>query len=160
MPFNDDAFRESFLERVTSHQDVAEDVQDIGKPSLWAVVVKVKVIHLSGLIFVITLLLSLVMRSRSYFESIGTSWTRGFLCTYNPQPSLAVNHYPAEYFLKMVQKKWSAKSVKAYQMSWSQRLSISQIPAPLSSIFLTPSDPSAIHGWGWTAVSIKEILLS
>ena len=105
MPSDDDAFWESFLKRVTSHQDVAEDVQDIGKPSLWAVVVKVKVIHLSGLILVITFLLSLVMRSRSYFESIGASWTRGFLRTYNPQPSLAGNHYPAEYFLKMVQKK-------------------------------------------------------
>ena len=105
MPSNDDAFWESFLERVKSHQDVAEDVQDIGKPSLWAVVVKVKVIHSSGLIFVITFLLSLVMRSRSCFESISTSWTRGFLRTYDPQLSLAGNHYPAEYFLKMVQKK-------------------------------------------------------
>ena len=105
MPSDDDAFWESFLERVTSHQDVAEDVQDIGKPSLWAVVVKVKVIHSSGLILVITFLLSLVMRSRSYFESISASWTRGFLRTYDPQPSLAGNHYPAEYFLKMVQKK-------------------------------------------------------
>ena len=65
MPSDDDAFWESFLERIMSHQDVGkEDVQDIGKPSLWAVVVKVRVIHSSGLIFVITFLLSLVMRSR------------------------------------------------------------------------------------------------
>ena len=65
MPSDEDAFWESFLERITSHQDVAEeDVQDIGKPSLWAVVVKVKVIQSSRLIFVITFLLSLVMRSR------------------------------------------------------------------------------------------------
>ena len=43
MPSDDNAIWESFLERVTSHQDVVkEDVQDIGKPSLWAVVVKVK----------------------------------------------------------------------------------------------------------------------
>ena len=105
MPSDDDAFRESFLKHIMAHQDVAEDVQDIGKPSLWVVVVKVKVIHLSGLIFVITFLLSLVMRSRSYFEPIGASWTRGFLCTYDPQRSLAGNHYLAEYFSKMVQKK-------------------------------------------------------
>ena len=65
MPSDKDAFWESFLERITSHQDAAEeDVQDIGKPSLWAVVVKVKVIQSSRLIFVITFLLSLVMRSR------------------------------------------------------------------------------------------------
>ena len=45
MPFDEDAFWENFLEHVTSHQDVVEeDVQDIGKPSLWVVVVKVKVI--------------------------------------------------------------------------------------------------------------------
>jgi len=55
MPSDDDAFWESFLKHVTSHQDVAEeDVPDIGKPSLWAVVVKVKVIQSLGLIFVIT----------------------------------------------------------------------------------------------------------
>ena len=65
MPSDEDAFWESFLERVTSHQDAAEeDIQDIGKPSLWVVVVKVKVIQSSRLIFVITFLLSLVMRSR------------------------------------------------------------------------------------------------
>ena len=65
MPSDGDAFWESFLERVMSHQDVAkEDVQDIGKPSLWVVVVKVKVIHSSGLFLVIIFLLSLVMRSR------------------------------------------------------------------------------------------------
>ena len=45
----------------------------------------------------------------------------------------------------------------AYQMSWSQRLSTSLIPTPPSSIFPTPSNQSPIHGWGWTAVSIKEI---
>ena len=62
---DEDAFWESILKRITSHQDVAEeDVQDIRKPSLWAVVVKVKVIQSSRLIFVITFLLSLVMRSR------------------------------------------------------------------------------------------------
>ena len=49
---NEDAFWESFLKCITSHQDVAEeDVQDIRKPSLWAVVVKVKVIQSSRLIF-------------------------------------------------------------------------------------------------------------
>ena len=65
MPSDEDNFWESFLERITSHQNVAEeDVQDIGKPSLWAVVVKVKVIQSLRLIFVITFLLSLVMRSR------------------------------------------------------------------------------------------------
>ena len=65
MPSDEDAFWESFLECVTSHQDaVEEDIQDIGKPSLWAVVVKVKVIQSLRLIFVITFLLSLVMRSR------------------------------------------------------------------------------------------------
>ncbi|EDR11724.1 uncharacterized protein LACBIDRAFT_314272 [Laccaria bicolor S238N-H82] len=37
---DDDAFWESFLECVTSHQDIGEDVQDIGKVSLWAVVIK------------------------------------------------------------------------------------------------------------------------
>ena len=43
MPSDEDAFWESFLERVTSHQNVVEeDVQDIRKPSLWVVVVKVK----------------------------------------------------------------------------------------------------------------------
>ena len=62
---NEDTFWESFLKCITSHQDVAEeDIQDIGKPSLWAVVVKVKVIQSLRLIFVITFLLSLVMRSR------------------------------------------------------------------------------------------------
>ncbi|EDQ98056.1 uncharacterized protein LACBIDRAFT_336312, partial [Laccaria bicolor S238N-H82] len=40
MPSDADAFWESFLEHITSHQDIGEDVQDIGKVSLWAVVVK------------------------------------------------------------------------------------------------------------------------
>ncbi|EDR09215.1 uncharacterized protein LACBIDRAFT_296632 [Laccaria bicolor S238N-H82] len=41
MPSDDDAFWESFLERITSHQHIAEEnAQDIGKASLWAVLVK------------------------------------------------------------------------------------------------------------------------
>ncbi|EDR06928.1 uncharacterized protein LACBIDRAFT_299304 [Laccaria bicolor S238N-H82] len=41
MPSNDDVFWESFLKRVTAHQRIAEeDVQDIGKASLWVVLVK------------------------------------------------------------------------------------------------------------------------
>ncbi|EDR02806.1 uncharacterized protein LACBIDRAFT_308088 [Laccaria bicolor S238N-H82] len=41
MPSDDDVFWESFLERVTAHRHITEeDIQDIGKPSLWAVLVK------------------------------------------------------------------------------------------------------------------------
>ncbi|EDR06532.1 uncharacterized protein LACBIDRAFT_300025 [Laccaria bicolor S238N-H82] len=41
MPSNDDMFWESFLKCVTAHQHIAEeDGQDIGKVSLWVVLVK------------------------------------------------------------------------------------------------------------------------
>ena len=50
LPSNDDAFWESFLEHVRSHEKVAEEVQDIEDASLWAVVVKVKVNEYSGLV--------------------------------------------------------------------------------------------------------------
>lgn len=62
MPSNEDVFWESFLERVTAHQRIAEeDVQDIGKASLWMVLVKVTLIfeaHVCN-----DFLLSLDMRS-------------------------------------------------------------------------------------------------
>ena len=50
LPSNDDAFWESFLEHVRSHEKVAEEVQDIEDASLWAVVGKVKVNEYSGLV--------------------------------------------------------------------------------------------------------------
>ena len=50
LPSNDDAFWESFLEHVRSHEKIAEEVQDIEKASLWAVVVKVKVNEYWGLV--------------------------------------------------------------------------------------------------------------
>ncbi|EDR05098.1 uncharacterized protein LACBIDRAFT_303927 [Laccaria bicolor S238N-H82] len=41
MPSDDDTFWESFLKCVMAHQHIAEeDIQDIGKASLWAVPVK------------------------------------------------------------------------------------------------------------------------
>ena len=55
MPSDEDAFWESFLEHVTSHQNVAEeDVQDIGKPSLWAVVVTALAVRIDQVVLDLT----------------------------------------------------------------------------------------------------------
>ncbi|EDR02256.1 uncharacterized protein LACBIDRAFT_332619 [Laccaria bicolor S238N-H82] len=62
MPSDDDVFWESFLERITAHRHITEeDIQDIGKPSLWAVLV-ITLIQSLKLIFIRTFLLSLGMR--------------------------------------------------------------------------------------------------